>query len=131
MNKKIEQAMGFHQKGFNCAQAVGMPFAEELGMPLELAAKALEGFGAGMGGREQACGALSGAIFVAGLKYADGNLEAPSSKKETYEIAKGLCESFEKHCGATACKAIKGEGITSCDECIRYGIALAYQMLNK
>ena len=31
MQNKIKQAEVLHQKGFNCAQAVGIPFAEELG----------------------------------------------------------------------------------------------------
>ena len=81
---KQEQANALHEKGFNCAQAVALPFCEELGMPRQAAMKALEGFGAGMGNREQTCGALSGAIFVAGLKHSDGNLEAPASKAATY-----------------------------------------------
>ena len=131
MQKKIEYAMELHNKGFNCAQAVGMPFAEELGMPLALAAKALEGFGAGMGGRDRACGALSGAIFIAGLKYADGNLEAPASKMGTYAVCKDLCDAFTAHCGSAICKTIKEEEKVSCSECIRYGVELAYNALNK
>ena len=100
MDQKLKEAAALHAQGFNCAQAVGMPFAEELGMPKELAAKALEGFGAGMGSREQACGALSGAIFVAGLKNADGN--SPATKKQTYDLAKALGEAFESQCGDVA-----------------------------
>ena len=128
MDQKLKEAAALHAQGFNCAQAVGMPFAEELGMPKELAAKALEGFGAGMGSREQACGALSGAIFVAGLKNADGN--SPATKKQTYDLAKALGEAFESQCGATICKAIKAEKKTACNECIECGIRLAYQLLN-
>ena len=131
MQNKIKQAEVLHQKGFNCAQAVGIPFAEELGMEKSLAAKALEGFGAGMGGREQACGALSGAIFAVGLKYADGDLENPSSKMQTYAIADEVCKAFTAHCGSAVCKIIKQEEKVSCAECIKYGIKLAYQALNK
>ncbi len=128
MQKKIDQALALHDKGFNCAQAVGMPFAEALGMPMDLAAKALEGFGAGMGGREQACGALSGAIFVAGLKLADGNLSAPASKKETYAACKELCDAFTAHCGSAICKEIKADEKVSCAECIKQGVRLASEL---
>lgn len=128
MDKKLNEAAALHRQGFNCAQAVGVPFAEELGMPKELAAKALEGFGAGMGSREQACGALSGAIFVAGLKNAAG--KDSSTKMQTYEIAKELGESFEKACGAIPCKTIKAAKKTSCNACIECGVRLAYQLLN-
>ena len=128
LEKKLQQAAELHALGFNCAQAVGMPFAEELGMPKEMAAKALEGFGAGMGSREQACGALSGAIFLAGLKSADGVSSA--TKKQTYGLAQQLGESFEAQCGATVCKTIKAEKKTTCNQCIECGVRLAYQLLN-
>ncbi len=128
LEKKLQEAAALHEQGFNCAQAVGMPFAEELGVPKELAAKALEGFGAGMGSREQACGALSGAIFVAGLKNASGS--DSSTKQQTYDLAKELGRAFEDQCGAIPCKTIKAENKTSCAECIECGIRLAYQLLN-
>ena len=49
MTEKQQSAKALHDKGFNCAQAVALPFCEELGMPQQLAMKAMEGFGAGMG----------------------------------------------------------------------------------
>lgn len=127
IDQKLKEAAALHAQGFNCAQAVGMPFAEELGMPKELAAKALEGFGAGMGSREQACGALSGAIFVAGLKNAAGN--DSSTKQQTYALAKALGQAFEARCGAIPCKTIKAEKKTTCDECIECGVRLVCELL--
>ncbi|MBR2012817.1 MAG: C_GCAxxG_C_C family protein [Clostridia bacterium] len=127
IDQKLKEAATLHEQGFNCAQAVGMPFAEELGMPKELAAKALEGFGAGMGSREQACGALSGAIFVAGLKNAAGN--DSSTKQQTYALAKALGAEFEAQCGAIPCKTIKAEEKTTCTECIECGVRLACDLL--
>lgn len=127
IDQKLKEAKKLHEQGFNCAQAVGMPFAEELGMPKSLAAKALEGFGAGMGSREQACGALSGAIFVAGLKNAAGN--DSSTKQQTYDLAKALGEAFEAQCGAIPCKTIKAEATTSCNTCIECGVWLACKVV--
>lgn len=127
LEKKIQQAKELHAQGFNCAQAVGVPFAEDLGMPKELAVKALEGFGAGMGSREQACGALSGAVFVAGLKNADG--KSAETKTATYALAANLVETFEKECGAVPCKIIKAEEKTSCEACIECGVRLAFELL--
>ena len=126
LEKKLQRAKDLHAQGFNCAQAVGVPFAEELGMPEELAIKALEGFGAGMGNREQACGALSGAIFVAGLKNADG--KSAVTKADTYALSAKLCEAFEKKCGAIPCKTIKAEKKTTCNACIECGVRLAYDL---
>ncbi len=127
IDQKLKEAADLHKQGFNCAQAVGVPFAEELGMPKELAAKALEGFGAGMGSREQACGALSGAIFVAGLKNAAG--KDASTKQATYEVAAELGKAFEEQCGAIPCKTIKAENRTACNACIECGVRLVCKLL--
>ena len=127
MTKK-EQAKACHEKGFNCAQSVALPFCEELGMPRQAAMKALEGFGAGMGDREQTCGALSGAIFVAGLKHSDGNLEAPASKAATYAICGKTCQTFKEKCGSTICREIKEKAHLTCGECIALGVELAEEI---
>lgn len=120
-----EEAKALHDKGFNCAQSVALPFCEKLGMPRQAAMKALEGFGAGMGDRMQTCGALSGAVFVAGLKHSDGNLEAPASKAATYAICGKVCQAFKEKCGSTVCCEIKEIAHLSCSECIALGIELA------
>ncbi len=125
MKDRKQEANALHEKGFNCAQSVALPFCEELGMPQEAAMKALEGFGAGMGDRMQTCGALSGAIFVAGLKHSDGNLEAPASKAATYQHASRICRAFEAKCGSTVCREIKEKNHVSCGECIALGVQLA------
>lgn len=127
--QKIKQAMELHEKGFNCAQAVAMPFANEFGLQPALVARAMEGFGAGMGGRTQACGALSGVIFLAGLKNSDGNLDAPASKQGTYKICADICKRFDKECGSTICKNIKCLNKRSCSECIQFGVRLASELL--
>lgn len=129
--KKIEQAMELHKKGFNCAQAVAMPFADEFGLDPALVSRAMEGFGAGMGSRDQACGALSGVIFLAGLKNSDGNLDKPSSKQSTYKISADACEKFKNECGSTVCKDIKSINRRSCNECIKLGICIADGIVNE
>ncbi len=135
MTEYEKQAFALHDKGHNCAQSVALPFCEQFGVDTQTAMRALEGFGAGMGGREQACGALSGAVFIAGLKYSDGNVEAPASKKQTYAVSQALCEAFVKACGSAQCAAIKGamtgKPLKSCAECIALGVRLVSDMLNE
>ena len=67
MTKK-ELAIAYHDKKFNCAQAVACAFAKEVGADEKTLFRAAEGLGLGMGGMEGTCGALSGAILLAGMK---------------------------------------------------------------
>lgn len=133
MSDKISKALELHSKGFNCAQSVAISFCEELGVDPSVISRAAEGFGGGMGGYKLTCGALSGAVMVAGLKFADGNLEAPKSKAHTYSVAKEIGKKFECECGSTLCPVIKGleggEALKSCNDCIALGIRLAEEAL--
>ena len=129
MSDKTEKALELHGKGFNCAQSVALPFCSELGVDPAVISRAAEGFGGGMGGYELICGALSGAIMVAGLKMADGNLEAPSSKRSTYAVADDIGKKFTALCGSNMCPVIKGlkggQVLKSCNDCIKIGVMLA------
>ena len=130
---KSEEALLLHNKGFNCAQSVALPFCKELGLDPVAVSKGMEGFGAGMGGFDMTCGALSGAIYIAGILNADGDLENPASKRDTYSVCKKLCSRFKENCGSGICREIKGIDtgvlLCSCNECILYGVSLIEDML--
>jgi C_GCAxxG_C_C family probable redox protein len=70
MNTKPEQAADTFKNGFNCAQAVFATYAEEFGIDRTEALKISCGFGAGMGRRQEVCGAVSGAILLIGCNMA-------------------------------------------------------------
>lgn len=124
---KLDLAMDYHNQGYNCAQAVALPFCEEMGLDTALVKKATEGFGAGMGGRTQTCGALSGAVFVAGMLNASPT--DPTSKMGTYKVCAKMSEEFIAHCGSGVCEVIKGltggKMLCSCNDCIACGVKLA------
>ncbi len=131
MESKLNLAMNYHDQGYNCAQAVAMSFCEEMGLDTKLVKRATEGFGAGMGGRTQTCGALSGAVFVAGMLGADDT--DPASKMAIYKICGEMSEKFVTHCGSGVCADIKGltggKALCSCNECIAYGVKLVEELL--
>ena len=74
MSTKAEQAIAFHDKGYNCAQAVACSFCKEFGVDEEEMFRIAEGFGLGMGMME-VCGALSGMMMIIGLQNSVGNPE--------------------------------------------------------
>ena len=65
MESRVMEAKARHDRGFNCCQAVACTYCDLFGMDEETAFKACEAFGAGMGGMEGTCGAVSGAVFLA------------------------------------------------------------------
>ena len=132
MDKK-EYAIALHDKKYNCCQAVACSFSEEVNMPMETLFKLGEGFGAGMGGKKCTCGALSGAVMLAGCVNSDGNTDAPATKAETYKLTEEITRKFIERVGAHVCEDIKGsaDGIMkcSCPDCIRTGVDLAMEVL--
>lgn len=132
MDKK-ELAIALHDKKFNCCQAVACAFAEEVGIDEATLFKIGEGFGLGMGCMEGTCGALSGAIMLAGLKNSDGNTSAPATKADTYKLSKELLQKFVEKTGSSVCKELKGvetsKMLCSCPDCIKIGVEVAQEVL--
>lgn len=132
MTKK-ELAISLHDKKYNCCQAVACAFAQEVGVPIETLFKAGEGFGLGMGCMECTCGALSGAVLLAGFSHSDGNTEAPSTKAMTYQLSKELVSRFIEKNGSMICKELKGaesgKVLRSCTGCIEDGVELVQEVL--
>lgn len=133
MNHK-EKAALLHAKGYNCAQAVACAFCDDLGLDEKLIFKLTEGFGAGFGCGKSACGALSGAILLAGFKNSSGNLFAPDSKMSTYKISAEFTNKFKEKVGSIICGEIKDSGngtpLISCAQCISIGVELFEEYLN-
>lgn len=132
MTKK-ELAIANHDKKYNCCQAVACAFADEVGADQETLFKAGEAFGLGMGGMEATCGALSGAVMLAGYKNSDGNLEDPATKADTYKLSREMVKRFQEKTGSTVCKELKGvetgKMLCSCPDCIRCGVEVVEEVL--
>lgn len=128
-----EKAMKLHGNGCNCCQSVLLTFCDELGVDPVTAFKMGEGFGLGMGGMENTCGALSGAIMLAGLKNSDGDLDHPKTKAGTYRISRELTEAFKEKTGALVCRDLKGidtgKVLCSCPKCIDSAVQIVEEIL--
>lgn len=132
MTKK-ELAISLHNRKYNCCQSVACAFADEAGIDPQLLFRAAEGFGLGMGCMQCTCGALSGAILLAGLVNSDGDLENPATKASTYQLCKRLVTAFEQKAGSTVCKELKGietgTVLHSCPDCIKDGVEIVQEVL--
>ena len=110
----------------NCTQSVVKVFEDKLPISVETLMKLTAGYAVGMGCMESTCGALIGAVMVAGI-LTDG--------KGTPRISKELVQSFENRCGATICKDLKGietgKALCPCPECVRNAVLSLGEVLGE
>ena len=113
-----EYAVLLKHGGCNCCQAVLCACAREAGLPSETSKRLGACFGLGMGGMEGTCGALVGAEMLLGLEASAGRSLLGGAKK--------LHQAFDRACGATLCKDLKGAEagyvLCPCDDCVRRAV---------
>ena len=134
MSERIKKAIAYHDKNFNCCQSVACAYCDLLGVDEVTMFKAAEAFGLGMGGMEGTCGAIAGAVLLAGFKNSSANLEQPNSKASTYKLSAAILKAFEEKNGATLCHAIKGRDtgvvLRSCPGCIEDAAQIVEDILD-
>ena len=126
-------AMILRDKKYNCCQSVVCAFSDRPEVDGEEMFRAAEGFGGGMGCGRGPCGALVGAVMVAGLMNSDGDTEDPKTKGRTAALSREIYRRFEEKNGALICREIKGADtgrpLHSCNECVMTGVETAEEVL--
>jgi C_GCAxxG_C_C family probable redox protein len=108
---RIEKAREKFLNGYNCAQSVLYAFCEDLNLDPETALKLACGFGAGMGRKQEVCGAVSGGVIVLGAKYGRGAHDGKNATDATYQKVRELMDRFTERHGSYVC----GRLIAGCD----------------
>ena len=127
IEERANQAAQWKATGiYNCAQAVTQAFADQIPVEAETLKKLGAGYAAGMGCMESTCGALIGAVMVAGIAT-DG--------RGTPRVSKELVQTFKEKCGATICKDLKGVEtgtvLCPCPECVRNAVLALDEVLGE
>ena len=112
---KAETAAGLFSGGFNCAQSVLAVFCEKYGMDSRQALKLACGLGGGVRFGE-ICGAVSGGVLVAGLKYGQFIAEDKDSKSQCYAKTTEFMNAFREINGSVVCRQILGYDISKKEE---------------
>lgn len=120
--------------GYNCAQAVACALASEIGADAEACYVLSEGFGGGMGGHTETCGAISGGVMALGQVSSGGTALSGTTKKHTYELTRELVERFGAKNGSTICCELKGAGcehgpLRSCPGCIEDAVKITAEII--
>ena len=133
IEERVAEIKDKHTRGYNCAQIVLCSYAEELGIDEETLFRISEGFGAGMGGMMQTCGAVTAIFMALGLANSSGDLQACDTKPQTMKKVRELAAEFEKKNGSIVCRELKGidtgKVLRSCDGCIEDGIRILGEYL--
>ena len=106
MKNRTEIAVSKFSEGYNCAQSVFYSFCDTLQFDKNTALKIACGFGAGMGRKEEVCGAVSGGIMVIGAKYGRGERDDRTATELTYRKTRELMDRFEKKHGTFICRKL-------------------------
>ena len=92
--KKIEKARDLFLSGFNCAQSVAAAFADEMGLDEKTVLRLSSGFGGGVGGTRNVCGAVSGMAMVASMVLGYDEADETEAKKYLYATIQRMCAQF-------------------------------------
>ncbi|MGO9378975.1 MAG: C-GCAxxG-C-C family protein [Dissulfurispiraceae bacterium] len=103
---KSEQAVALFMEGYNCAQSVLFSFCEDLKIDKDKALRIACGFGAGMGKKEEVCGAVTGGIIAIGAKYGRGKNDDRSATEVTYAKTRTLMDQFAEKHGTFICRTL-------------------------
>ena len=95
MERHDERAYELFLSGCNCAQAVLLAFAPDAG------------FGGGIGGMREVCGAVSGMLMAAGLLYGYTPGDR-AGKSEHYARVRELSERYREENGSIICRELLG-----------------------
>lgn len=105
---KSELAVNKFLEGYNCAQAVVYSFCDYLNFDKDSALKLSCGFGAGMGRKEEVCGAISGGILVLGMLYGRGENQDRYWTEQTYQSTRMLIDKFAERHDTIICRKLLG-----------------------
>ena len=103
---RVQKALDLFYVGYNCSQSVFAAFSDLFGIPEQQALLLSSGFGAGMGGLREKCGAVTGMFLLAGIAHDGYDRTDIQSKKELYDWIKQLDQEFTQKMGTTCCREL-------------------------
>ncbi len=106
VEEKVARARELFLSGYNCAQSVAAAFAPEMGMEEKTVVRLISGFGGGLGGLREMCGAFSGACMVVSQLHGYDEAEDMEGKKSLYALEQRLGARFMDEYGTLNCRAL-------------------------
>jgi len=133
---RIEKAIENHKKGCNCAQAVALAYTDILEIEEELIYRLTEGYGSGIGGLREICGAVNAGVLVLSASNSDGKVFERGNRQDTYQKVKEYMEAFKEVDGTYQCGELlalrkeKKSHFLSCTDCVQKAAELLEEYLS-
>ena len=103
---RAEKARELFLSGCSCSQAVFAAFADDFSMDQDTALRLTSSFGGGMGGMRETCGAVSGMLMAAGLKWGYSEVGDLELKTVHYARVRSLIEAFKAEHSTIVCREL-------------------------
>lgn len=116
---RADEAAATFAEGFACSQAVCSAFAEDFGIKKETALRLSCALGGGMSHTGNACGAVTGALMVIGMKYGMTKAEDRKAKEKTYAVAHEFITEFLRRNHSINCTELAGCNLSDPKELAR------------
>ena len=106
--ERILRARELFLQGYNCSQSVFCAYADDLGMPLDLALRVSASFGGGIARMRETCGAVCGMAMLVGMEKGQTEPNDPKQKQENYRAVQELAARFRERNGSIKCSELLG-----------------------
>lgn len=122
-----EKAIAYHDKGYNCAQAVFAALGEYTELDEKTALAIAAGFGGGLRSGE-VCGAICGAVMSLGMANPFCDSSDTAAKDKITALAKECVAAGKEKFGCVHCSELKGDK-SNCPYYIGEMAAIAEEMI--
>jgi C_GCAxxG_C_C family probable redox protein len=119
MAGKSEAARASFMSGFTCSSSVFSAFSGETGIDPVTARKIATGFGAGISGTGNICGAVSGGILVIGAMYGKTEKGDDAATVKTRALVREFMAEFTRRNGSVNCTGLLGYDLSDPDDYAR------------
>ena len=104
-SSKTELTLEYLSSGYMCSEAMLAPYAEQAGLPEDVALKIAGGFAGGMA-QGKTCGAVTGGFIVLGLLFGAGTSKKQYSRELCFQLVQEYTHRFEERRSTIECEKI-------------------------
>lgn len=133
MDDKLKQAGHAYGKGYTCSKAVFCAYAQDMGIDELTACRIMEGFGGGMGGMQEVCGALTAATAIISYYSSKGVPDHGVTRQKVYDKVCQAAKIFRKEYGGITCREILHDECPKAFQCgmkVKDAVLIINQILN-